>query len=161
MMNQPHLIELLQQLLPSHPEIRLIYLFGSQVKGETGPLSDIDLGVWVEGDIDEVSLLASLSSQLAQKMPDLRWQLVSLRRATIELAYAIIAAGICLYESSTAARVEYEARVLGQYGDYLPVLRSQQAEILKGDDYETRVQRYRAALGRTERTLGEIATAKR
>jgi hypothetical protein len=42
------------------------------------------------------------------------------------------------------------------YGDYLPILREQRRNILEDTGYDTRIQRYRAALGRTERTLREI-----
>ena len=60
-----------------------------------------------------------------------------------------------------ATRVEYEAHVLSRYGDYLPVLRAQRDDILQRDKHAHRVQRYRAALGRTERTLGQIAAPRR
>jgi hypothetical protein len=56
--------------------------------------------------------------------------LVLLNQAPIELAYRVIAQGKWVYEESRAVRVEYEAYVLGRYGDYLPVLRKQREQIL-------------------------------
>jgi uncharacterized protein len=83
---------------------------------------------------------------------------VILNKAPVELAYAVIAHGICLLERDVATRVEYEAYVLGRYGDYLPVLREQRRQILEGGGLYNakRVQRYREALGRTRRKISEI-----
>jgi hypothetical protein len=50
--------------------------------------------------------------------------------------------------------------VLSRYGDYLPVLRAQRQSILEEGAHDRRVQRYREALGRTERALGKIRAAQ-
>jgi hypothetical protein len=78
----------------------------------------------------------------------------------VELAYAVIAQGQLLYQRSAAERVEFEAKVLSLYADSLPILRRQREEILKDVGKETRIQRYREALGRTEQTLAEIRAKK-
>jgi uncharacterized protein len=83
---------------------------------------------------------------------------IILNEAPIELAYAVIAQGVVLYQRDLATRVEYEATVMGLYGDYLPVLHQQRREILQGDDHAKRVQWYRQALGRTQRTISQITT---
>jgi predicted nucleotidyltransferase len=139
----------------------LAYLFGSQIEGRLGPVSDYDLAVFIDPDVDGQQFQARLAHELAQVLQGRRVDVVLLNRAPIELAYAAIAQGKLLYERDIAARVEYEAGVLGRYGDYLPVLRAQRADIVQGDEYGHRVQRYRAALGRTERTLGQIAAFRR
>ena len=77
----------------------------------------------------------------------------------MELAYAVIAQGQVIYQISLEERVEYEARIMGLYGDFLPVLRAQRKAILQGGERAARIQWYRAALERTERTLSEIAAA--
>jgi hypothetical protein len=84
---------------------------------------------------------------------------VVLNHAPVELAYAVIAQGEVAFEQDIATRVEYEATILSRYGDYLPVLRALRDDILRGDDYAHRVRRYRSAVGRTERTLGQITSA--
>ena len=135
-------------------QVRLVYLFGSQVSGETGPLSDVDLAVLlVHGEpvARNRALLADLFSSVLQEAPI---DLIILNQAPIELAYAVIAQGIIHYQRDLAERVEFEADVLSRYGDYLPFLRAQRQDILEGARDERRVQRYREALGRTERALG-------
>jgi uncharacterized protein len=81
---------------------------------------------------------------------------VVLNRAPVELRYSVILAGHCLYQVDLATRVEFEAQTLSRYSDYLPVLRNQRKEILQESDYETRIQRYRAALGKTQDVLAQI-----
>jgi hypothetical protein len=100
-----------------------------------------------------------IAYELREELQYQRIDIVSLSEASVELAYAIISQGICIYQRDNAIRVEFEAQVLSRYGDYLPVLRSQRQEILgeKGDD--RRIQRYREALRRTERTLSQIRAA--
>ncbi|MCD6285297.1 MAG: nucleotidyltransferase domain-containing protein [Anaerolineae bacterium] len=152
--------------------IDIAYLFGSRAESNAhsecmldaariGPLSDYDLGVLLHRKLAtdaahlRVHFAAAMTARLGTDLVDV----VILNEAPIELAYAVIAQGQILYERSVTIRVEYEAYVLGLYGDYLPVLREHRAQILEGGDYAKRVQRYRTALGRTRRTLGAIASA--
>jgi predicted nucleotidyltransferase len=138
----------------THEQVRLVYLFGSQAVGEAGPLSDVDLAVLLargEPMARDREQLAHLFTAALEWAPV---DLIILNQAPIELAYAVIAQGKVLYQCDLAERVEYEADVLSRYGDYLPFLRAQRQDILEGAGDERRVQRYREALGRTERALG-------
>jgi predicted nucleotidyltransferase len=137
-------------------EVNLAYLFGSQVEGDVGPTSDYDLGVLLDHTASWPQIRVQLSHSLTHVLNTERIDLVLLNEAPVELAYAIIARGKVLYQRDVATRVEYEARVMSLYGDYLPILRAQRRDILRGHGHGTRVQRYRAALGRTERTLSQI-----
>lgn len=140
------------------PQIRLAYLFGSRAVGLEGPSSDWDLAVLADRGAAKSDFHFRLGSCLAKRLDGNRVDVVLLIRAPVELAYAIISTGEILYERDVQTRVDYESRVMGLYFDYLPVLRAQRRDILKGGDYEARVQRYRKALGRTFRTLGQIRT---
>jgi predicted nucleotidyltransferase len=153
--------ERLSTILLGLDGVCLVYLFGSQIDGNLGPMSDHDLAVLVDRAVNGRRVQAHLAHEFARSLQTDRVDVVLLNRASIELAYAIIAQGQVLYEQDVATRVEYEATILGRYGDLLPVLRMQRDEILGGDDHDRRVCRYRAALGRTERTLGQIAAAQR
>jgi predicted nucleotidyltransferase len=142
------------------PEICLVYLFGSRLSGNVGPMSDYDLAVFVEKYDDSERVLAELSHAAAVVFIPDRVDVVPLNHAPVELAYAVIAQGECIFQKDNATRVEYEAKVLSMYGDYLPVLRAQREDILRGDDNGRRVQRYREALERTERTLRQIKSTQ-
>ncbi len=147
-------------------EILLVYLFGSRAAADAepsrvGPMSDYDFGVLVERALtpdERTNLQSRFASTVARKLNTDRIDVVVLNDAPVELAYAVIAGGSVLFERDLATRVEYEAYVLGRYGDYLPILREQRRQILEGGDYEKRVQRYREALGRTRRKIGEITS---
>jgi predicted nucleotidyltransferase len=159
-MNSRLLKEKLRDIVSQLKGIHLVDLFGSQIGGRTGPMSDYDLAVLLDPSAEAGQCQVRLSHDLAHRLGTDRVDVVVLNGAPIELAYAIIAHGELLYERDVATRVEYEAGVLSRYGDYLPVLRGQRDDILRGDEHGSRVQRYRAALRRTERTLGQIGPAQ-
>jgi len=148
-------MERLRDILASSAEVILAYLFGSRVAGEIGPLSDYDVGILTrEGAPPEIR--SRLGHEFGHILAPGHVDVVMMNRAPIELAYAIISEGRLLYERDLHSRVEFEAQVMGRYGDYLPVLRAQRRDILRGGRRDAGVQRYRAALERTERTLAEI-----
>jgi len=151
----------LSTVLRSLEAVRMVYLFGSRVEKNVGPMSDFDMAILVDRAADGPRMRARLAHELARILGTDQVDVVLLNHAPIELAYAVVAQGKVLYEEDLATRVEYEATVLSRYGDYLPVLRRQRRDILQGDDYERRVRRYRATLRRTERTLGQVEAAQR
>jgi uncharacterized protein len=148
--------EKIAALAQVRPAILLAYLFGSRVRGGVGPLSDFDFAILLERGSQTPVLQAQIHHDLTLLMGTGRVDVVWLPRAPIELQYAIIGQGVCLYRRNQAEKVEYEAYVMGRYGDYLPVLRAQRAAILQEGGRENRIQWYRTALGRTERTLEQI-----
>lgn len=156
----PLIASRIRRLLAKFPEVKVVYLFGSHVEGPTGPLSDYDFGVLVEDAQDIPMLRARLAHELGHILGTDRIDVVILNQAPIELAYAVIAQGRPTYQRDEATRVEYEARVMSCYGDYLPVLRVQGDEIRRGGEHAARVQRYREALRRTERKIGQIRAAQ-
>ncbi|MGD2157930.1 MAG: nucleotidyltransferase domain-containing protein [Anaerolineales bacterium] len=151
----------LQVVFSNTPEISLVYLFGSRGEGETGPMSDIDLGVLIANTEDVDLIQAQLVHKVRKGLKIDRVDVILLNRAPIELTYAVIAQGTCIFQRDTATRVEFEANTMSRYGDYLPVLRDQREQVLGGEGYDRRVQRYREALRRTERTLSQIKPAQR
>jgi len=149
----------MQEIVKELPAISLVYLFGSRVEGTVGPLSDCDIAIFVEFSAPAETIRSQFQHALETVLHPIPVDVVLLRQAPIELAYAVIAQGVVLYERTITERVEYEAYVMGRYGDYLPVLREQHRDTLQGETNATRVQWYRKAFARTERTLGQIAAA--
>ncbi|HMN27453.1 MAG TPA: hypothetical protein PKE45_04790, partial [Caldilineaceae bacterium] len=116
-----------------------------------------DFGVLFEGREDHLLESVRLTHALADGLGTDRVDVVVLNEAPVELAFAVITQGRICFQRDTATRVEYEATVMSRYGDYLPILRTQRSNLLAEEGYGARIQRYRAAFGRTERTLGQIA----
>jgi len=139
----------------NEPPIDLAYVFGSRVHGSEGPISDYDIAVLFYRPY-KPGQRYGLAHNLKKMLMTDKVDLVVLNSAPVELRYAIIASGFLVYEVNVKTRVEYEALTLSMYGDYLPVLRNQRADILKEGNNETGIQRYRAALGKTQRLLEEI-----
>jgi len=139
------------------PFIKLVYLFGSRAVGNEGPISDCDIAVlFSKTPLPEKKY--GLSHKLTALLMNEKVDLVVLNGAPVELSYAVITTGLVAYEVSATERVEFEASILSRYGDFLPLLRQQRNEILEDRDNETGIQRYRAALGKTQRLLEQIRT---
>jgi predicted nucleotidyltransferase len=151
---QKEVLRPIRDYLAQDPGVLLAYLFGSQAMEKSGPMSDYEFGLLVKSPSAEVRY--HLGHKLAKILKTDRVDIVFLNQAPVELAYAIIAQGQLIYQRDLADRVETEAQIMSRYGDYLPVLRAQRHDILRGDQDETGIQRYRAAFRRTERTLAAI-----
>jgi predicted nucleotidyltransferase len=151
--------EKLPVVLTDFATISLVYLFGSQVNGQVGAMSDYDLAILTDSIEDNVTIQVRFQHAIVQAIGTNKVDVVLLNHAPIDLAYHIISEGKLLYKRDLLTQVEFEAQVLSQYGDYLPVLRSHYAQILQGDVNAKRVQRYREALGRTQRSLSQARTS--
>ena len=157
-MNQNEIIKSLYSFFSSaktKPRIDLAYIFGSRAAGKEGPISDYDIAVLFSEPYQSVRRY-ELAHELAKVLKTGQVDLLVLNNAPIELRYAVIASGILIYEANVETKVEYEALTLSLYGDFLPVLRDQREDILKDKNNETGIQRYRAALGKTQRLLEKI-----
>ena len=141
--------------LKEEPVVELAYFFGSRAGDADGPISDFDIAV-LFAEVPIPSMKYKLVHQLATILMTDRVDLVVLNQAPVELRYAVITTGIVIYEVNLTVRVEFEASTLSRYGDYLPILRRQRKEILEERNYEAGIQRYRTALGQTQRLLKEI-----
>ncbi len=157
-MTNNQILRIFEHIRGDFPEIALSYIFGSRVNGNVGLMSDYDFAIQVDGQVDKLEIQARLTHALVINLGIDRVDVVLLQDAPIELAYHIIADGQLVYQRNLAYRVEYEAKILGLYGDYLPTLRAQRANILQGENDAYRIQRYRTALGRIKRTIGQITT---
>lgn len=162
-MNQDHekLKAIFDDFAADLGDVLLAYLFGSRIDNTVGPLSDYDFGVFCDHTADQTTLRARLYHSLANELGTEAVDVIILNNAPIELAFSIVSYGHLLYERDVKTRVDYEARIMGLYFDYLPILRAARREIVGGTDHATRIQRYREAFRRTQRTLGEIRTTQR
>lgn len=140
--------------------ITLAYLFGSQATGQANARSDYDVAVLFEGSVsaDDRHLLAHQLTELLEADVDL----VDLALAPVELVYNVITAGHVLYEKDQETREEFEERSMSLYFEQLPILRAKRESLLDEtqEDYAAGVERYRTALGETERMLAQVRAAQ-
>ncbi|MQY66326.1 MAG: nucleotidyltransferase domain-containing protein [Clostridia bacterium] len=139
-------------------KVLLAYLFGSQVSSRTGPISDYDIAVL----LPQKSPLAykyQLTHQICELLNTSQVDLVILNKAPVELQYNVISSGKIIFAKDKYTKVEFEADTLSRYFDYLPILRKQREDIIKGGNYATRVQRSREALRKTEKLLKRLRSS--
>lgn len=93
------------------PDAIAIYAFGSQVKGQAGPESDLDLAVLVAGHADPV-VLWDLAGELADQV-GCPVDLLDLRAASTVMQYQVITTGQRLWSVGLAAGL-FECFVLSE-----------------------------------------------
>lgn len=152
-------IEKLKKFFEEKRNFLLVYLFGSQSINKSGDMSDYDFAVLSAKSLsleERLSLIHELTDYLKSPV-----DLILLDEAPIELKYNVISTGIILYKKNDFYKVEFEAKTLSQYFDYLPVLHYFKRELLKGGKNDTAIQRNRESFRKTEKLLKQIRTTKR
>jgi len=98
--------------------VTLAYLFGSTVRGQGTPLSDMDLGIYLDEPdrVQRARIYPSLLFALKQAVGDGEVDLVYLNDASPLLAYQIIT-GQLIYRADERQRIAVEARALRDYFD--------------------------------------------
>ncbi|MBL0531305.1 nucleotidyltransferase domain-containing protein [Aeromonas caviae] len=120
-MTLPTLTAQLAILAAAHPEVVVLWLYGSQAKGNAGPHSDWDLAV----AFDPVKLVDSLDNRLRPELLALDWQralgltegqlsVADINQAPIPLAFAIVDANRVLFCRDQGRRLREEARIMSQ-----------------------------------------------
>jgi predicted nucleotidyltransferase len=112
----PELEAAVARAVQPHPDVELVVLFGSVVKGRALPSSDADVGIrggsfWVQLEI------GSQVGALLAREP----HVVDLRAASTVLAYEVARTGVLLFEREPAAWPRFRAQALVQYLDFQPL----------------------------------------
>jgi len=115
------LLEHLVKLAATYPEVVVLWLYGSQAKGNAGPSSDWDLAV----AFNPVKLADPLDNRLRPELLALDWQrtlgldegklsVVDINQAPIPLAFAVVDANHPLYCRDEGRRLQEEGRIMSQ-----------------------------------------------
>ncbi len=110
-------LEAVRAVLDEHPVV-VAYLFGSVADDDTGPLSDIDIGVYLDCD-DQFSEEVALNADLPLRDEENGFDLVVLNTASLSMQYEIIK-GDLLYCADEDRRVVIETEIMEQYLDMQP-----------------------------------------
>jgi predicted nucleotidyltransferase len=123
----------LTEYFSSKDSVILAYLFGSTVRGDTGRLSDVDIGILLDEKLskkDRFDLELKLISEIAILIKKNKIDLVVLNEAPLLLAHNIIKDGIIL-KSDEAERVKFETKILSMYIDEKYYIKRHTEETLK------------------------------
>ncbi len=116
----------LENLFQSHPEVKLVYLFGSQATGNTGPLSDYDFALYLDPEMaepDMFDLKFIIQDKLSRKLKTDKVDLIILNLTrSPELKYNIIKDGRLIFQTEPY-RVIVEPKILNIYFDFIYSLR--------------------------------------
>lgn len=117
------LIFRLAEFFKSQECVELAYLFGSHSKGKQGPLSDIDIGVYLSRKLDKkerfekrLELIGSLCTLLQTDNLDI----VVINDSSPVLNFEIIEPNCLIYEKTHDLKVEVEVSIMSAYYDRKP-----------------------------------------
>src|SRR3989304_9620093 len=118
------IINKIKHVFLSHPEIKLLYLFGSQVNGKTGPISDIDFAFYADEEdkkkLYELKFVLMDKISRALKTDNIDIVILNLTESP-ELKYNIIKDGDLIYEKEPF-KVIAEPKILNEYFDFYDIL---------------------------------------
>lgn len=110
------------------------YLFGSRARGNPGPLSDMDIAVYVDSDKMRTGFF-NLRLKLLGALNDFfrtdRIDLVILNEAPPLLAHRILRDGKVVFCGNHRRRQDYEVKAVLEYLDWQPRLERYLREILR------------------------------
>ena len=107
------------------------HLFGSQATGHAGPLSDVDVAVWLDpglGDEERLRLQLRLQGEAIRAIGHDSVDVVTLNDAPSPLCHRVIRDKETLVDRDPATRVELEAWAILDYLDTEPL----RAELAQG-----------------------------
>lgn len=118
------LADQIRSVVCRYPAVKLAYLFGSQATGNVGPLSDVDVAVYLDGlnRYDRFQLRLELMAELSGALQRNDVEVVVLNDASRPaFKYHVIADGIIVYEREPY-RVQVEPSIVNEYLDFQSLL---------------------------------------
>ncbi len=100
--------------------VELAYLFGSHAKGKPGPLSDIDIGVYLSRNLSKKERFEKrlkLTSSLCTLLQTNKVDLVIMNDASPVLNFEIIEPNCLVFERDHALKLEVEPYIMSRYYD--------------------------------------------
>lgn len=120
----------------NRPEITVAYLFGSQARGSSGPLSDIDLAFLVESSLVNeqqypYGYRADLITELMGLLKTNDLDAIVLNDAPPLLKFQVIHHGQVIFSRSEKKRLAFHVKAFNEYQDIRPMLAVQHEYMLK------------------------------
>ncbi len=123
------LIKILKKRLASERAINFAYLFGSQARKNTGALSDIDIALYLDNNVDSFLYRLYLTEELMKAAGKEKIDLVLLNNAAPLLCHQVIKNGVLLKDDKKQ-RLDFEIRIVMDYLD-TEYLRNTQLSYMK------------------------------
>lgn len=120
-------------------EVAVCYLFGSRVKQDYSPDSDVDLGLLFHPFLPSrhtLDLELQIEAELAEILSPLQVDSVFLQKSEIVFRFEVISTGLVLYSRDEEFRTDFEEVTVRDYLDFAPVLRAYYRDLeeeIRGD----------------------------
>ncbi len=160
------LSEIITTQLNRYPQVQVAYLFGSQARGQAGPLSDVDVAVLLDEGLtpaEALDLQLRLMTDLAEALGRDDVDVVVLNHASLVLCHQVLKSGQLLLCRDETARFHFTFETNRDYLDAVPMYelhrRYQRQRIKEGrfgdrrGDYTTALAAARRVFGQTEEGL--------
>ncbi len=127
------------EMISDELAIRFILLMGSQATEKKGPMSDIDIAVYVNPELyasDNLNIQLTFGTLLSKRLKRDDIDIVVLNDATPSMRYSALKNGIILYMTDEGEYEDYLVRALAEYYDNSYFLDHQYEyakETLRGD----------------------------
>ena len=146
-------------------EVCLAALYGSQARGQAGPLSDIDVAVLLEQPCDPAryfDLRLELIGRLMSALHTNEVDVLILNQAPLALQYRVVRDGVVLYARHHEHLIAFVSQTVSRYLDFKPIIerherailqRARQGDLLNGyNPHRGALERYRQFCERAEGT---------
>lgn len=120
--------EVIGDLFRSYPFIIAAYQFGSTIRGQESPLSDLDIAILVDeekapGRYELLKTELFLAHELQKRLGVSEVDLLTLNHQKPHLQYAVLRTGELIYDIGSSYRIRFAQRVVQAYLDFQPTLR--------------------------------------
>lgn len=118
-----HLVEGLRSRLEQEVDVAAAYLFGSQVRGTAGALSDVDVAVLLDDASNHHRRQLALLDALGAVVGSERIDVVVLNDAPVAVAYRVLREGTLLVSKDERKRIAHWVATVDRYLDMEPMRR--------------------------------------
>lgn len=122
----------LADLFSKEPDVVAAYLYGSQARGRAGPLSDVDLAVWLDPALDRHQrwkTMIELMGSAGECLDTNEVQVVVLNTAPPLLVDRALRHGIRLADNAPTKRIRLETRAALDFLDLEPLRKRLSGEV--------------------------------
>lgn len=121
-------VEEIVTLMRAYPFIAAAYQFGSTIRGQEGPMSDVDIAILVDeehapSDVDLVRIELLLAYEIQRHLNVPEVDLITLNHQRLTLQHTVLRTGRLIYESDPKYRIRYMQKVIQAYIDFQPTLK--------------------------------------
>ncbi len=119
--------ERLKDIFKDYPYIASSYLFGSQVSGKIGPMSDVDIAILLKDNAPKGRELIHeedyLSYRIAEALGVREVDLVNLNSQGLIFQHNVLKTGMLIYDADPDFRIKFVTQVISHYCDFELTLR--------------------------------------